>query len=139
VAVVSTRGRSGKLEALSPGAALLVGVLQGAAVLPGVSRSALTIATALALGLTPLAAFRFSFLLSLPAVAGAALLELHDPAVLGRFSGVDWSATVLSFLFGCAALLGLRGLLARGRFWMFSLYLVPLGIAMLAWDVLGGR
>lgn len=138
IAVISTRGRLRGGEMLSPVGAILIGVVQGLAVLPGVSRSGLTIATALALGLSPAYAFRFSFLLSLPAVAGAALLELGDAEVLQQFSGTAWSAAVLAFCSGYVALLALKGLLARGRFWLFGIYLIPLGALMLAWDLLGG-
>jgi undecaprenyl-diphosphatase len=138
-AVLSTRGRVAGRENLSAGAALLVGLAQGLAVLPAVSRSGLTIAAALALGLSASAAFRFSFLLSLPAVAGAALLELGDASVLSGFSALAWLAAALSFVSGYLALLLLRGLLVRGRFWLFGLYLVPLGAAMLLWDLSGAR
>ncbi len=137
VAVLSTRGKVEGGERLSLRAALFIGAVQGLAVLPGVSRSALTIASGLALGLSAQAAFRFSFLLSLPAVAGAALLELGDPEVLRQFTALSWFAALTAFASGYAALLLLRGLLTRGRFWLFALYLVPLGAAMLAWDLFG--
>jgi undecaprenyl-diphosphatase len=139
VAVLSTRGRVEGREALSTTAAVLVGFVQGLAVLPGVSRSGLTIAAALALGLSAPAAFRFSFLLSLPAVAGAALLELGDPEVLRQFSGLAWFAALVAFVSGYAALRVLGRLLVRGRFWLFGLYLVPLGAVLVAWDLFGGR
>ncbi len=63
------------LGALSRSEALVIGCFQAIAIIPGVSRSGATIAAALLLGLAGPAAARFSFLLSLPAVAGAALLE----------------------------------------------------------------
>jgi undecaprenyl-diphosphatase len=137
-AVLSTRGRVQGSDALGAGAALLIGVVQGMAVLPGVSRSGLTIATALALGMSATAAFRFSFLLSLPAVAGAALLELGDPTVLSQFTAISWFAAAVAFASGYVALRVLGGLLVRGQFWLFGLYLVPLGAAMVAWRVWGG-
>jgi undecaprenyl-diphosphatase len=58
--------------------ALLIGIMQGLAVLPGISRSSNTIATAMFLGVRGDIAAQFSFLLSLPAVAGAVLLKLRD-------------------------------------------------------------
>ena len=137
-AVISTRGRIEGQENLTAGAAVLVGLAQGMAVLPAVSRSGLTIATAIALGLSASSAFRFSFLLSLPAVAGAALLKLGDATVLAQFSGLAWLAALLAFASGYVALLLLRGLLVRGRFWLFGVYLIPLAALMLMWDVLGG-
>ena len=105
----------------------------------GIGAGTLFHIAALALGLSAPAAFRFSFLLSLPAVAGAALLELGDSAVLQGFSALAWLAAGLAFVCGYLALLLLRGLLVRGQFWLFGLYLVPLGAAMLLWDLLGAR
>jgi undecaprenyl-diphosphatase len=134
-AVLVTRARTGDREELTLREALLVGTLQGLAVLPGLSRSGSTIAAAIALGLSPQAAFRFSFLLSMPAVAGAALLELGDPAALASLSPVAWIGALVAFVSGLLALRVLRGLLVRGRFWLFALYLVPLGVAMVLWDL----
>ena len=136
LAVATTRGR--KHGALLPGVgtALLIGLLQGMAVLPGLSRSAMTIAGAMLLGLAPAAAFRFSFLLSMPAVAGAALLELGHPGVLAAMSGAAWIGAGVAFVSGCVALRMLSGLLAQGRFWLFAWYLLPLAAAMVAWDLL---
>lgn len=126
----SHRVRDGKDEVLTVRGALLVGLLQGLAVLPGWSRSATTIASAMALGLAPSAAFRFSFLLSLPAVAGACLLELRDPAVLQSLGPTAWLGAVVSFVTGAAALRLLRGVVSTGRFAYFAAYLIPLGAAL---------
>ncbi|MDH5674639.1 MAG: undecaprenyl-diphosphate phosphatase [Myxococcales bacterium] len=134
--VVSTRGRRGGGGELGAAAALLVGIAQGIAVLPGVSRSGITIASAMALGMDAPAAFRFSFLLSIPVIAGATLLELGDPQVLASLSATAWLAAAVTVGVGYASLRLLGGLLRRGHFWLFAWYLVPLGAAMLLWDVL---
>ena len=135
-AVLTTRGRKHGAQLPTLRMALAIGVLQGMAVLPGLSRSAMTIAGAMLLGLAPAAAFRFSFLLSMPAVAGAALLELGHPGVLGSLSTAAYIGAGVAFASGCVALLMLRGLLAQGRFWLFAWYLLPLAAAMILWDVL---
>ena len=57
---------------------ILIGVSQGVAIIPGVSRSGITMTTGLAVGLEREAAARFSFLLSVPIVAGAGLYKLKD-------------------------------------------------------------
>jgi len=76
IALVSTRFlRTRTAEQPNPLGALLIGAAQGLAVLPGVSRSGLTITTALWLGVRPDRAFELSMLMSLPAVLGATLLE----------------------------------------------------------------
>jgi undecaprenyl-diphosphatase len=130
--VYSTRGRNGALEVLGPGAAFLIGVAQGIAVLPGVSRSGLTIACALLFGMTAPAAFRFSFLLSIPVIAGATALKLGEPGVLAAMDWAAWLAAVTSFVVGWIALKLLAAVLTRGHFWLFSLYLLPLGAIVLA-------
>ncbi len=135
VMVASTRfsGR-GTESVLGVGAAAFLGVCQALAVLPGLSRSGTTIAVAMLLGLRAPAAFRFSFLLSLPAVAGAVLLESFEMEALDGFGAAALAGGVVAFAFGYVALRLLRGLLDRGRFWAFALYLVPLGVALLLWN-----
>jgi undecaprenyl-diphosphatase len=135
--VYSTRGKSGTLEALTPGAAFFVGVAQGFAVLPGVTRSGLTIACAIAFGLSAPAAFRFSFLLSVPVIAGATALKLGEPGVLAGMHWDAWLAAITSFVVGYFALRALGAVLTRGQFWLFSLYLVPLGVAVILLSFFG--
>ncbi len=66
------------LDGITPASALLIGILQCLALIPGVSRSGITITAGLMMGLTRETAARFSFLMSLPIVSGAALLKtLH--------------------------------------------------------------
>lgn len=119
-------------------AAFLVGVVQGLAVLPGLSRSASTIACAMALGHRGPAAFRFSFLLSLPAVLGAVLLELRHPEVWSELGMNTWLGAFIAFFVGLGALYLLRGVVSRGRFWAFAIYLVPLGLTLIIWDLMHG-
>ncbi len=116
--------------------ALLVGVAQGLAVLPGLSRSGSTIAAAMLLGLSGPGAFRFSFLLSLPAIAGAVILELGDPDVFRSIAPSVWVGGAVAFVVGLVCLELLRGLVTRGRFFVFAFYLVPAGLGMIAWDLL---
>jgi undecaprenyl-diphosphatase len=84
-------------EQSGPGRALAIGLAQALAILPGISRSGSTIVAGLAVGLRPVEAARFSFLIMLPAVSGAALLEFLDvlsgearghPARLGPGGGI---------------------------------------------------
>jgi undecaprenyl-diphosphatase len=63
------------LDAITPTSALLIGVFQCLALIPGVSRSGITITAGLMLGFSRESAARFSFLMSLPIVAGAAMLK----------------------------------------------------------------
>ncbi|HKK70857.1 MAG TPA: undecaprenyl-diphosphate phosphatase [Candidatus Krumholzibacteria bacterium] len=84
--------------------AVAIGCAQALAILPGASRSGWTIAMALALGLSPVAAARFSFLLSIPAIAGATVLQLSD------VENVASPASSLALGFVVAAITGLFSL-----------------------------
>jgi undecaprenyl-diphosphatase len=119
----------------SPGhwGSILVGVLQGAAVLPGLSRSAVTIAALLWLGTPGPRAFELSLLVSLPMLAGAKFLGARH-----EFHGTDSVAALLlgscaAFVTGLAALHLLRVAVVRRLVPVFAVYLLPLGIATLAW------
>ena len=113
--------------------ALIVGLVQGIAVLPGVSRSGSTIAAGLIMGLAVDEAFRFSFLLSIPAVLGASLLEAVK---LFRASGgglpIGWFwAIAAAFVMGWIALKLMHRLVLSGRWAYFGLYCVVLGSIMI--------
>lgn len=74
--------------------AIATGIAQGLAITPGISRSGATIATGLLLGLKGEEAARFSFLLMIPAVGGATLLEVKDIVKTGLPGGIEISATI---------------------------------------------
>jgi mannose-1-phosphate guanylyltransferase len=135
-AVLATRFGRGRAETLGPGAALWVGVAQGLAVLPGLSRSGSTIAVAMLLGMSGPAAFRLSFLMSLPAVGGAVLLEARKVEQLAGVGVQAAAGATVAFAVGIGALLLLRGTVVRGKLWAFALYLVPLGLASIFYDLL---
>jgi undecaprenyl-diphosphatase len=137
VAVVSTRwSGSGTRETLSYGAYFLIGLAQGLAVLPGISRSGSTIALAMLLGMSGASAFRFSFLLSLPAVLGAVVLKLAEPGALSSLGLAGVIGAVVALVTGYAALVLLRRLVTLGRFWAFAIYLIPMGIGLIVWDLM---
>ena len=100
--------------------------------MPGLSRSGLTIAVAMGLGMRSQDAFRFSFLLSLPAIAGAAVLELANKETLGTLGVGAWVGGAVALLTGYVALVLLRRVVFVGKLWMFALYLIPVG-ALLVW------
>ena len=97
--------RKADLDRLTFGASLWIGASQALAIIPGVSRSGITMATGLMLGLTRAGAARFSFLLSTPIIFGAALVKL--PYLLANPSVVTVHFTVgilVSFLSGIAGI-----------------------------------
>jgi len=108
-----------------------IGVAQGIAVLPGVSRSGATIAVALLLGIRGNAAFRFSFLASLPAIVGAAVYEAADSEGLGSLGSSAWVGGAVALVTGYVALVILRQIILVGRMWTFAIYLIPLGVFLI--------
>jgi undecaprenyl-diphosphatase len=127
--LIATRWWPGGTRRLDWKLALVIGVVQGLAVLPGISRSGVTIATALALGLDREEAARFSFLMSVPAILGAAALELDLDALTAGEHAVGFAAgAVAAFAVGLAALLLLIRLVRGGRLWMFAPYVAAMGV-----------
>ncbi len=122
--VWSTRYTLGRGESLEPTwtGALLIGCAQAVAILPGISRSGSTVGVALALGLAPLAAAEFSFLLGMIAIAGAGFLLM--PALTVASESV---LQVIAFG-GVSALLS--GLLAL---WLFVWFLRAQRFHLFAW------
>jgi len=122
------------LEELTWLDSLLIGLAQAAALLPGLSRSGATISTGMWTHLKREAAARFSFLLSLPVVAGAGLLKLWE---LGRGGGGEAQALPLLLGFAAAALCGfaaIRFLLAyvrRRPLYPFAAYCLLIGLLAL--------
>jgi undecaprenyl-diphosphatase len=112
--------------------AMLLGVAQGLAVLPGFSRSGFTIAVALLLGVKPLRAFELSFLISLPALILAIVLG-GQLALAMPFPGPGAVVGGLAaLLLGVMSLHLLRGAVVRGRLGWFALWVGPLALATLA-------
>ncbi|MCB0384088.1 MAG: undecaprenyl-diphosphate phosphatase [Bdellovibrionales bacterium] len=119
------------------GQAVLIGIFQGMAIAPGISRSGSTIASGIFVGLKGHVAAGFSFMLAVPAILGAAILELKD---LGSIASEVWGPLVIGFI--VAYLSGLIGLhlvlrlINRGRLEIFSYYLILVGGGTLIWSFL---
>jgi len=112
--------------------AFLIGIAQGVAIVPGISRSGTTIATGLLLKVKREAAFKYSFLLSVPAVLGALTIESKDLPTLN----LDWSAMfaglVTAVVLGYISLKLLSKLLMKGKFHYFAYYCWIAGAIILA-------
>lgn len=132
VLVATYFAKPGVLEHPSWRLALLVGVAQGMAVLPGVSRSGSTIALLLFLGVQRRRAFELSMLMSVPAVLGAVLLEL--PHALAALEGMQAAllGAVVAFFTGCVALWFVQKVVLAGKFSWFALWVFPVAFATLA-------
>ncbi len=105
-----------------------IGLAQALAIIPGISRSGATICTGLIMGLSAEEAARFSFLLAIPAIAGAGFLTAMDIDELPLSVDVITVGLLSSFLVGWAALKWLLNLLKTGKFHWFGIYCLLIGI-----------
>ena len=122
--------------------ALLIGLAQVVAILPGISRSGSTIVAGLAVGLRRDSAAAFSFLLAIPTIAGAVVLGLKDlgpasyePAEMLRLA----EAAGIAFVVGVAALVGLLRWLRRGRLQPLAWWCIVVGVSFTVWQLLTMR
>ncbi len=138
--VWSIRHSSGRATREEPRVvdALLVGLAQAVAILPGISRSGSTMAAGAALGIKPRRVAEFSFLMSVPAIAGAAVLQIPELGEAGRAIGaaplvVAFIAAAVSGVFAIRIFLGM---LARRTFHRFAYYCWTAGVAYLVASLL---
>ena len=128
--------REGTEATLTVPGAVVIGAAQAMALVPGVSRSGATITAGMLLGMSRLAAARFTFLLSVPAIGAAAAhqgLELRHAVLTGH----DWSlfavGLVTSAVIGYLAVGFLLKFLVNHRLDVFAWYRIVIGVAILAW------
>lgn len=111
---------------------LLVGLAQALAIIPGTSRSGVTMTAARALGYKRVEAARFSFLLSIPAVAGAGVLIVPEIFEAGAGLALDaLIAGVLTFISAFLTMAFLMNFLKRASMLVFVVYRVAMGLALL--------
>lgn len=123
----------GRISDMGPHQAVIVGLAQGLGVFPGISRSGITISAARHVGLSRGDAGEFAFLISIPAILGALVLTLRDLGDLGRLVGL-LPLTVgflVALVSGFLALTLLLRIVRSGRLYLFALYLLPLGVAVI--------
>jgi undecaprenyl-diphosphatase len=115
---------------------LIIGFAQAFAMLPGISRSGSTISTGLYMGLNRETAAKFSFLLSVPVIAGATILEFknvvaHPPAgamIINFIAG-----TLVAYLSGLVAIKFLLSIIKKGKLEIFAYYCLAAGIFGVSW------
>jgi undecaprenyl-diphosphatase len=118
--------------------ALQMGIAQAFAVLPGLSRSGTTITAGLVAGVAPRSAATFSFLMAIPVIAGAGLLEAVDMA---RGATIHTPvahlliAALVSFGVGLASIATLVRILERQRLYWFAWWCIPVGMAVVVWQL----
>ena len=111
---------------------ILVGIGQALAILPGISRSGTTISTGLFLGIKPYRAAEFSFLLAIPAIAGAIIFKMDSVLSLNtQILGPYLLATAVAFISGLFSVYILLDIIRRGKFVYFGIYCLIAGMASL--------
>lgn len=140
---LSTRGRhraTGVDEVGLP-AALTMGVSQGIALLPGVSRSGATLLGGVASGLSRRTAAKFSFMMSAPAILGSFVMEGKDAIEQGGLGSLFNTSTlvglVFAAIFGFLAIRYMLKLIERISFYKFAIYVALVGIAVIIMQLTG--
>jgi len=129
----STTVQASRKDDLRSGQAFMVGVAQGLAIIPGVSRAGATISTAVFFGVDQMSAARFSFILSIPAIFGAILHEFLTLGANNFIIGFEaLTGFTCSLIVGYFALILLFKLIGKGKFHMFAYYCWALGSIFLA-------
>ena len=112
--------------------AVVIGLVQAVGAFPGISRSGSTILAGLLLGLAPREACRYSFLLAIPTILLAGLVQIPDALKAGfQFdAGPASVAFVMALLGGLAAIPLLIGVVEKGKLWGFAVYCAIVGVAL---------
>lgn len=106
--------------------AIILGLVQGLAVLPGVSRSGLVLSTALLLGLSQVDAFDYAFILAIPAIAASAVLAMNDLV----WQPVYFWGLLVTIVVGFASLVLLKKIVKQEKFYLFFIYTLILGLVL---------
>ena len=126
---IITDKNTGKNKNISTSHSLLIGLAQAIAIIPGISRSGSTIFAATSLGISKEEAAKFSFLLSVPAVIGANVLELISPTGTGSFDfSIYFSGFLAAALSGYFAIGLVFKILTNNKFNYFGVYCLLLGL-----------
>jgi undecaprenyl-diphosphatase len=124
-----------RTEKIGYSTAVIIGVAQGVAIIPGISRSGATIAAALLLGIKREQAFKFSFLLSIPTIIGALCFTVYEQIGELATSGLGlaevFAGTAIAMLVGYLALKLLWNTLLKRTFYLFALYCWLLGAVLI--------
>ncbi len=122
-------------------AALIIGTAQGIAIIPGISRSGATITVAILIGIKREKAFKFSFLLSIPAILGALVLtsitQLDSLATAGLGFTEIFTGTVTAIIVGYLALKLMWRVISKRKLHLFAAYCGILGIALIVLSLSG--
>jgi undecaprenyl-diphosphatase len=124
-----------KIEEVSLKQALMVGLSQCFAVIPGTSRAMATIMGGILFGLSPAVAAEFSFYLAIPTLCGAGLLRIvkHRAEITGESTAILGLGFSVSFVVALLVVAAFMRYIQTRKLWPFAIYRVGLGLAVLVW------
>jgi len=134
---IAQRRRAAASEVDAKGA-VAVGIAQSVAILPGISRSGSTVCCALLIGWDRRSAVRFSFLLAIPAIVGATLLEAmkcRSALAASDVWAMAFAGLLVSAAVGYVALRLFLKVVEKGKLWVFSAYCFVLGAAVIVYEL----
>jgi undecaprenyl-diphosphatase len=135
----SSKASKEKTDNITYLTAIAIGIAQGIATVPGISRSGATITVALLLGIRREKAFTFSFLLSIPAILGALLFTFYKQHDQLSASGIGWAdilvGLTVTMIVGYLALKLLRKIVVNRKFHLFAFYCWLLGALILVFSL----
>ncbi len=135
IVLYSAKAGKEKTDDISYLTAIIMGIAEGIAIIPGISRSGLTIAVALLIGVKREKAFKFSFLLSIPAIIGAIGYTFYEDSSTLASARLGWAeiltGVTMAMVVGYFALKLLWKVLAKEKFHLFALYCWLLGTVLI--------
>lgn len=132
ILIITQKFKDAKRDTLNTKDAVILGVTQAIAIIPGISRSGITIATLIFRGIDRETSFRFSFLVSIPAVLGATILKAREIKLAASGESLGLAIGFLfSFFFGLLSLWMLRQILRKAKLHYFGYYCILIALAVL--------
>jgi undecaprenyl-diphosphatase len=134
ILIYSTKFFKAKKDNLNWFDSLFIGVFQAIALFPGVSRSGATISSGIFRGLKKEKVVKFSFLLAIPAILGAGVLEAKDIVGSQISYGILILSFIITFLVSLVTIKLLLRIIKSDRFYLFGVYNFVLGLLVLIWS-----
>lgn len=132
ILILTRKFMEGKRDSLNIKDALILGLTQGVAIIPGISRSGITVSTLLFRRINRQEAFRFSFLAAIPAVLGAALMEAKEITSVLNINFFNQAAGfIFSFISGIFSLWALKIALSKAKLYYFGYYCIIIAVVVL--------
>lgn len=136
ILVYSTKFSKEKKEEISLFDSIFIGLLQAIAILPGISRSGATISSSIFRGVSKKEAVKFSFLIAIPVILGASILEFKDLTLSNISYFILLLCFFITFITSLFTIKILMKIIKSEKFYLFGVYNLVLGILILIWNFL---